>query len=124
MKDIDNIDGICDSMCTLTNAISMHVQETEDEFIFTTIEKWIEEMYTRTISKDELAKAIQIVRACEEHGINLYSAYDTATEQQRLADEAYRKGFADGSEEVMLKFQMSLNEHDLLQEMTNRRKNI
>lgn len=124
MKDIDNIDSICYGMHTLTNTISMQVQETEEEFIFSTINKWIGETFARTISKDELAKAIQIVRACEEHGINLYNAYDTATEQKRLADEAYRKGFADGSEKVMLEFQMSLNEHDLLQEMIDRRKNI
>ena len=124
MKDIDNIDAICEGMYAWTNNISMQVQETEDEFIFSTINKWIGETFARTISKDELAKAIQIVRACEEHGINLYSAYDTATEQQRLADEAYRKGFADGYESVMQGVRMSLNEHDLLQEMVNRRKNI
>ena len=124
MKDIDNIDGICDGMYTLTNAISMQVQETEDEFIFSTINKWIGETFARTISKDELAKAIQIVRACEEHGINLYNAYDTATEQKRLADEAYLRGFADGSKEAIQRVRMSLNEHDLLQEMIDRRKNI
>ena len=124
MKDIDNIDGICDGMYTLTNAISMQVQETEDEFIFSTINKWIGETFARTISKDELAKAIQIVRACEEHGINLYNAYDTATEQKRLADEAYLRGFADGSKEAIQRVRMSLNEHDLLQEMIDRRKKI
>ncbi len=83
-----------------TAELTMQVQETQDSFIFSTIEPFIKSQTDMVISKMELVRAIHYIRlwkeAEEKYGVILSNDYPTAVEQHRLASEAYNRGFEDG----------------------------
>ena len=80
----------------LIQQVTMEATETKDEFIFQTISPWIESNYQISISKDELAKAIQLVRMMEIQGINIYNIYEKATVLSDHYKRGYRQGYKDG----------------------------
>ena len=85
----------------LIQQVTMEATETKDGFIFQTISPWIESNYQISISKDELAKAIQLVRMMEIQGINIYDTYGTATALNDHYQRGYQQGYKDGCNQVM-----------------------
>lgn len=80
---------------TVDNII-MQVKETQDEFIFSTLNKYIMDNYDVVIEKEELARAIQLIRMCKKYGPLIDERWTTATQQTAYLDDAYRQGFRDG----------------------------
>lgn len=74
--------------------IVMHVEETQDEFIFSTLSNFAYMNYNITVDKKELIMAIQLIRTCNETGTDLRQYYNTAID----ATELYRKGYDTGFE--------------------------
>lgn len=71
-------------------------KETEDQFIFDTLNNFTREHYQITVEKDELVKAIQLVRIMREHNIDIRESYTTATHKKAALDDAYQRGLQDG----------------------------
>ena len=72
--------------------ISMHVQETTDEFIFSVLSDFASKNYNMVLDKNELVMAIQFIRMCNETGTDLRQYHNTATNLTEL----YAKGYNDG----------------------------
>ena len=83
-------------MFKTVNDIVMQVQETQDEFIFSSLSKYAMDNFNITVEKEELAQAIHLIRMCKEHGPGIYERWTTATQQTAYLDDAYRRGFQDG----------------------------
>lgn len=81
--------------------IIREVNETDEAFIFSTIKPFIDSITTMEISKDELVRAIHLVRmqreASERFGVLISSNWDTATAQMHDLNEAFKRGFEAGS---------------------------
>lgn len=80
--------------------IIREVNETEDEFIFSTIKPFINSVTNMVISKEELIRAISLIRlqreASEHFGVLISSDWDTATAQMHDLNEAFNRGFEAG----------------------------
>ena len=72
------------------------VNETEDAFIFSTLNKYADKQYNITVEKDELNKAILFIRACKETGTDLRKYYATAKDSTELYRKGYNAGYKDG----------------------------
>ena len=84
----------------------------EDEFIFRTLSDFAAREYQTIVGKDELYKAIQLIRMRREYGQDIGEEYDTATNNVRRANHAYNKGLKDGIKK----------EHDRIMDILNNRK--
>ena len=78
------------------NNIVMQVQETQNEFIFSTLSKYAMNNYNVVVEKEELIQAIYLIRMSKEYGPGIYERWSTATQQTAYLDNAYRRGFQDG----------------------------
>lgn len=76
--------------------MSTQVQETQDEFIFSTINDFLHEQTNMVIKKDELIKAVSLLRMVEEHGPGIYQCWGTASAQSAMLHNSYMRGFQDG----------------------------
>ena len=76
--------------------IVMQVQETQDEFIFCTLRDFLHDQTNIVVQKDELFKAISLLRMVEEHGPGIYQCWATASAQSAMLSDSYRRGFQDG----------------------------
>lgn len=80
--------------------IIREVNETEDAFIFTSIKPFIDSISTYEIKKEELVRAVLLIRmqreAIEKYGAILPNDYLTAVNMQMELERSYRKGFEDG----------------------------
>lgn len=74
------------------------VTETEDAFIFQTLSDFAQTHYQITVEKDELIKAIQLIRMMRENGTDISVPWTTATQQSEALGDAYDSGFRDGYE--------------------------
>lgn len=54
--------------------------------------------YATIIEKDELVKAIQLIRMSKEYGPSIDERWTTATEQSYMCHRAYNRGYQDGVE--------------------------
>lgn len=72
------------------------VTETEDAFIFQTLSDFTQTHYQLTVEKDELIKAIQLIRMMRENGTDITEPWTTATQQSEALADAYGRGFEDG----------------------------
>lgn len=72
------------------------VIETEDAFIFQTLSDFAQTHYQLTVEKDELIKAIQLIRMMRENGTDITEPWTTATRQSEALADAYDRGFEDG----------------------------
>lgn len=81
--------------------IIREVKETEDAIIFSTIKPFIDSITTMEISKEELVRAIYLVRmqreASERFGVPISNDWGTATAQMHDLNKAFRRGFDAGS---------------------------
>lgn len=81
--------------------IIREVHETENEFIFSTIKPFINSVTNMVISKEELVRAISLIRlqreASERYGSMISNDWNTATRQMSELRSAYNRGFEDGS---------------------------
>lgn len=95
--DMDHINNMASQM-------RMEVQETVDRFIFNTIDPFIKNITTMEISKEELVRAIQLIRmqreSIEKYGVQISNEWDTATAQSMALAESYKRGYADGKKET------------------------
>ena len=76
--------------------IVMQFEETRDEFIFSTLSKYAMDNFNIVVGKEELVKAIHLIRMCKEHGPGICERWTTATQQTAHLNDAYRRGFHDG----------------------------
>ena len=83
-------------MFKTVNNIIMQVQETQDEFIFSTLNKYTMDNFNTVVEKEELVQAIHLIRMCKEHGPGIHERWTTATQQTAYLNDAYRRGFNDG----------------------------
>ena len=81
---------------SITDKITMQVQETQDEFIFRTLQDFASDNFQISIEKDELIKAIQLIRMYRENGTSICESWTTATQNQLHLNNAYMRGFDDG----------------------------
>lgn len=94
---------------TFVDEIITQVHETEDEFIFRTLSNFAAKECQTIVEKDELYKAIQLIRMYKEYGVSIDERYDTATNNVRWANNAYNKGLKDGIKK----------EHDRIMDILN-----
>ena len=90
-----------DAENTATNYIdklSIQMKETQEEFIFRTISEFAANNYATIIEKDELVRAIQLIRMSKEYGPGIDERWTTATEQSYMCHKAYNRGYRDGVE--------------------------
>lgn len=80
----------------VVNEISMQVQETRDEFIFSTLSKYTNDIFNIVVEKEELARAINLIRMCKKYGPGIDERWTTATQQAAYLNDAYLRGFRDG----------------------------
>lgn len=81
------------------NKWTQEVTETQDAFIFHVLSDFAFMNYNITVEKDELIKAIQLIRMKREHGEDICRDWDTATKHTEFYREAYTKGFENGVKE-------------------------
>lgn len=91
----ENIDKF-DVDNTTIGKIVHQVQETEDEFIFTTLRDFASYNYNIVVEKQELIRAIQLIRMYKEAGFDIGERFATATQQSEWYRHAYDKGLKDG----------------------------
>ena len=84
---------------SITDKIAMQVQETQNEFIFSTLRDFLHDQTNIVVQKDELFKAISLLRMVEEHGPGIYQCWATASAQSAMLSDSYRRGFQDGVKE-------------------------
>lgn len=69
------------------------VNETQDAFIFSTLSSYAAEKYNITVEKEELVRAIQLIRMSREYGPSIGERWTTATQNAAELDRAYKKDF-------------------------------
>lgn len=95
---------------TITNQIVTAVNETQDEFIFSTLSRYATEQYNITVEKEELTKAILFIRACKETGTDLRNCYSRAMSGVALYRKGYNDGFAAGMQEARNRLENAFKE--------------
>lgn len=94
---------------SITYKIVAGVRETEDEFIFTTLNSYIESNYEIKVEKWELFQAITFIRKIRElkentgYDLNAKINYLGCPDVMEVYEEMYNKGFEDGMEEIINK---------------------
>ena len=78
------------------NKVINHVTETQEAFIFQTISDFASSNYQIIIEKEELIRAISLIRMSREHGPGIDVRWETAIQQCAALKEAYMRGFRDG----------------------------
>ena len=73
--------------------------ETQDEFIFRTLSDFGAREYQIVVGKEELAKAIQLIRMYREYGRDIDQCWSTATQQSAFLSDAYRRGYQKGRDD-------------------------
>lgn len=87
-----------------TNRVVMKVQETQDAFIFSTLSEFAANNYNIVVEKQELVRAIQLIRMSKEYGPSIDERWSTATAQTAALSSAYRRGLQDGRDSEHQKF--------------------
>lgn len=94
---------------SITNKIMTEVRETENEFIFTTLNSYIENNYEIKVEKWELFQAVLLIqrirRLKENTGYDLNSKINGlgSPDVMKIYEEMYNKGFEDGKKETLNK---------------------
>lgn len=88
----------------MIDEISMQVQETQESFIFSTLSKYAMDNFQVVVEKEELIRAIQLIRMYKKYGPGIDERWTTATQQTAVLSEAYRRGFQDGVDKEYNRF--------------------
>lgn len=75
---------------------SMEVQETQDAFIFFILSEFAANNYNIVVEKQELVRAIQLIRMSKEYGPSIDERWATATEQSEALSREYMRGYKAG----------------------------
>lgn len=101
---------LAESTFNTVHRVCMDVAETEDEFIFRTLSDFARNNYQISVEKDELAKAIQLIRWSKEYGQSIDERWSTASRQAGALADAYRRGLEDGIEKERTRILDALSE--------------
>ena len=91
------------------DSIVMHVKETQDEFIFSTLNQYAMNNFNIVVEKAELVQAIHLIRMCKETGTDLRQCHSTATNGTELYRKGYNTGFEAGIQEVRNRLEKAFN---------------
>ena len=94
--DYSKSEEMAKDMFKTVDNIVMQFKETQDEFIFSTLNKYTMNNFNTVVEKEELVQAIHLIRMCKTHGPGIYERWTTATQQTACLNDAYKKGFHDG----------------------------
>ena len=89
--------------------IAIQIKETQDEFIFSTLNKFASTNYDITVDKKELIMAIQFIRMCRETGTDLRRCHCSATDMRDFYKKGYDAGFEAGIQEARNKIERAFN---------------
>ena len=98
--DYSKSEEMAKDMFKTVDSIVMHIKETQDDFIFSTLSNFASTNYNITVSKQELIMAIEFIRMCNETGTDLRQYHNTALNGTELYRKGYNMGFEAGSQEV------------------------
>ena len=85
MKEMDDVNNIAYD-------ITRKVQETEEEFIFSTLCNHVQENYEIIVEKKELCAAIELIRKLRENDIDIYQLQAKVNSDTK----SYAKGYTNG----------------------------
>lgn len=92
-------------MTNIFDEISMKVVETEEAFIFSIIDPFIQSIAQTEISKEELVKAVQLIRlqreASDRYGVTISNDWCTAVSQTEELSKAYGRGYDDAMKRIL-----------------------
>lgn len=94
--DYSKSEDIAKDLFKTVNNMVIQAKETQDEFIFSTLSKYAMDNFNVVVEKEELVKAIQLIRMSKEYGPGIDERWTTATQQTAYLDATYRRGFQDG----------------------------
>lgn len=97
-------------MDSLIETIMTQVTETEDEFIFQTLSDYATKHYKIVVKKEELVRAIQLIRMSREYGPSIGERWATATQNAAELGRAYRKGLQDGIQKARNRLENTFKE--------------
>lgn len=97
-------------MDSLIETITMQVNETEEEFIFQTLSDYATKRYKTVVEKEELVRAIQLIRMSRKYGPSIGERWATATQNAAELDRAYIKGLRDGIQEARNRLENTFKE--------------
>lgn len=92
------------------NTITMQFNETKDEFIFQVLSDFASDKYNIVIEKEELVRAIQLIRMSKKYGPSVGERWVTATQNMAELERAYNKGFQDGMQEAHKRLENAFKE--------------
>ena len=95
----------------LTNKIVTTVQETEEAFIFQTLSNFALATSNIAVSKEELVRAIQLIRMMKETGMDIHDCYASADRQKEMYHNAYQRGLQDGERRERDRIMGVMNEY-------------
>ena len=93
-------EGMAKEMFKAIDNISMQVQETTDEFIFSVLSDFAFKNYNMVLDKKELVMAIQFIQMCNETCTDLRQYHNTATNLTELYTKGYNDGIKAGIQKV------------------------
>lgn len=99
-----------DIISSTVDKIVTTVNETQDAFIFSTLSSYAAEQYNITVEKEELVRAIQLIRMSREYGPSIGERWVTATQNAAELDRAYKKGLQDGIQEARIRLENTFKE--------------
>ena len=91
-ENIDEFDVVNSTICKIAH----QVQETQEEFIFKTLSDYASDNYNIVVEKQELIRAIQLIRIYKKHGFLIDEKWATATQNCEELNRVYERGLQDG----------------------------
>lgn len=107
--DYSKSEEMAKDMFKTVDNIVMHIKETQDEFIFSTLSDFVSMNYDITVNKKELIMAIQFIRMCRETGTDLRQYHNTASNGTELYRKGYNTGFDAGIREARNRLEKAFN---------------
>jgi hypothetical protein len=90
--------------------ITTQITETKDEFIFQVLSDFASDKYNIVIEKEELVRAIQLIRMSKKYGPSVGERWVTATQNMAELDRTYTKGFQDGVDKEHARIMAAMKE--------------